>query len=128
MQLLRLGGPAIRARYKGQGGRCLQELARAWVLASEHGWCWDGRGGDADDPLSLPPHGTEVFVGGVPRTATDAQLATLASETGEVHSVTLLKDPQNSMQNRGHVPFLSTYMYLLFRTSYLISTGVIISI
>ncbi|KAK9837452.1 hypothetical protein WJX81_003692 [Elliptochloris bilobata] len=56
---------------------------------------------DPDDPLSLPPHGTEVFVGGVPRTATEAQLAALASETGEVHSVTLLKDPQNASQNRG---------------------------
>lgn len=40
-------------------------------------------------------------MGGVPRTATDAQLAALAAEIGEVHSVTLLKDPQNPSQNRG---------------------------
>jgi len=40
-------------------------------------------------------------VGGVPRTATDAQLAALAAEMGDVHSVTLLKDPQNPSQNRG---------------------------
>ena len=59
------------------------------------------RAADPDDPLSLPPHGTEVFVGGVPRTATEAQLTALAAEMGAVHSVALLKDPQNAAQNRG---------------------------
>lgn len=48
-----------------------------------------------------PPHGTEVFVGGVPRTATEEQLKVWASEVGEVHAVVLLKDPNNSEQNRG---------------------------
>jgi heterogeneous nuclear ribonucleoprotein R len=42
-----------------------------------------------------------VFVGGVPRSATEDQLKAFASEIGEVHGVTLLKDPNNSEQNRG---------------------------
>lgn len=40
-------------------------------------------------------------MGGVPRTATEAQLTALAAELGAVHSATLLKDPQNAAQNRG---------------------------
>ena len=55
----------------------------------------------ADDPMAQPPHGTEVFVGGVPRTATEEQLKALASEIGEVHGITLLREPQNPQQNRG---------------------------
>lgn len=54
-----------------------------------------------DDPMAQPPHGTEVFMGGIPRTATEEQLADFAKEVGEVHSVALLKDPNNGEQNRG---------------------------
>jgi hypothetical protein len=67
--------------------------------------------------MAQPPHGTEVFVGGVPRAATEAQLREFAEALGEVHSVVLLKDPQNAEQNRGCAlstkpPFLTTYMGL----------------
>lgn len=55
----------------------------------------------ADDPMAQPPHGTEVFVGGVPRTATEEQLSVFASEVGEVHGITLLREPQNPEHNRG---------------------------
>ena len=55
----------------------------------------------ADDPMAQPPHGTEVFVGGVPRVATEQQLTAFASEVGEVHGVTLLREPQNPEHNRG---------------------------
>ncbi|KAK9905524.1 hypothetical protein WJX75_001554 [Coccomyxa subellipsoidea] len=55
----------------------------------------------ADDPMSEPPHGTEVFVGGIPRTASEEQLKVFAEAVGEVHAVVLLKDPQNNEQNRG---------------------------
>ncbi|KAK9814368.1 hypothetical protein WJX72_004657 [[Myrmecia] bisecta] len=54
------------------------------------------------DPMSLPPHGCEVFVGGVPREATEAQLKKFAEQTGEVFGCTLLTDPGNSQQNRGY--------------------------
>lgn len=39
---------------------------------------------DEGDPLSLPPHGADVFVGGVPRTATSDQIRDWASKIGEV--------------------------------------------
>ncbi|CAL5220907.1 g3002 [Coccomyxa viridis] len=55
----------------------------------------------ADDPTAQPPHGTEVFVGGVPRTATEEQLSVFAAEVGEVHGITLLREPQNPEHNRG---------------------------
>lgn len=54
-----------------------------------------------DDPLSQPPHGTEVFVGGLARSATADQVREFASEVGDVHSVRLIKDPHNPEQNKG---------------------------
>ena len=56
----------------------------------------------AEDPLSLPPHGTEVFIGGLPRGLTEQQLRDFASEAGDVHSAKLIKDPNNPSQNRGY--------------------------
>lgn len=58
--------------------------------------------GTQEDPLSLPPHGTEVFIGGLPRTITEQQLRDFASEAGDVHSAKLIKDPNNPSQNRGY--------------------------
>jgi hypothetical protein len=79
-----------------------------WMASRTLVLCIEGAGGvfnlrsSLDDPLAQPPHGTEVFVGGVPRAATDEQLkAFAASEIGEVHAVVLLKDPNNAEQNRG---------------------------
>ncbi|CAK0783223.1 hypothetical protein CVIRNUC_006422 [Coccomyxa viridis] len=70
---------------------------------AENGTAANGTGGtlSADDPMAQPPHGTEVFVGGVPRMATEEQLTVFASEVGEVHGVTLLREPQNPEHNRG---------------------------
>ncbi len=56
----------------------------------------------AEDPLSLPPHGTEVFIGGLPRNITEQQLRDFASEAGDVHSAKLIRDPNNPSQNRGY--------------------------
>lgn len=42
----------------------------------------NGNGGE--DPMKLPPHGTEVFVGGLPRHATADQIKEWASQVGEV--------------------------------------------
>lgn len=55
-----------------------------------------------EDPLSLPPHGTEVFVGGLPKTLGEQQLRDFASEAGDVHSAKLIRDPNNPSQNRGY--------------------------
>jgi heterogeneous nuclear ribonucleoprotein R len=60
----------------------------------------EAQGGE--DPLSLPPHGTEVFVGGLPKTLGEQQLRDFASEVGDVHSAKLIRDPNNPSQNRGY--------------------------
>ncbi|KAK9807940.1 hypothetical protein WJX73_004990 [Symbiochloris irregularis] len=57
--------------------------------------------GSVEDPMSLPPHGTEVFFGGIPRAATEAQLIEFASAAGEVFSATLLRDQAMPSQNKG---------------------------
>lgn len=57
---------------------------------------------EEEDPLNLPPHGTEVFVGGIHRSTTDEQLREFASEAGEVYSIKLVRDPSNPAQNRGY--------------------------
>eukprot|EP00884_Botryococcus_braunii_P004126 jgi/Botrbrau1/13714/Bobra.250_2s0011.1 len=54
------------------------------------------------DPLKLPPHGTEVFVGGVPRTATVEQLKAFAAQAGEVFDATLPVNLADKSQNRGY--------------------------
>jgi hypothetical protein len=46
---------------------------------------WDG---DADkDPMKLPPHGTEVFVGGIAPGTTEEDLKEALSSAGEIFSV-----------------------------------------
>ncbi|GAB4820056.1 hypothetical protein N2152v2_007102 [Parachlorella kessleri] len=57
---------------------------------------------DLEDPLSLPPHGTEIFIGGLPRAVTDGELHDFAAQAGEVFSAQLIKDPQNPANNRGY--------------------------
>lgn len=41
---------------------------------------------EVEDPLSLPPHGAEVFMGGVPRAASEEEIREFASEAGEVRA------------------------------------------
>lgn len=55
------------------------------------------------DPLEEPPHGSEVFVGGIPKasTVTDEELLEFAEAGGEVYSCAVLTDP-TSGQNRGY--------------------------
>ncbi|KAI0500755.1 hypothetical protein KFK09_018971 [Dendrobium nobile] len=42
--------------------------------------------------LALPPHGSEVFVGGLPRDVTDEELRDLCESFGEIYEVRLVKD------------------------------------
>jgi hypothetical protein len=37
-----------------------------------------------EDPLLLPPHGTEIFIGGIPRAVTEAEFHDFAAQAGEV--------------------------------------------
>ncbi|KAL0028222.1 hypothetical protein WJX79_002460 [Trebouxia sp. C0005] len=57
---------------------------------------------DEPDFMKEPPHGAEVFVGGVPRGATEEQIKEYASKVGPVHSCSLVKEPGSSGQNRGY--------------------------
>jgi heterogeneous nuclear ribonucleoprotein R len=61
-----------------------------------------GVGNEEEDPLSLPPHGTEIFLGGLPRSCTEDQLREFASKAGDLHSIRLSKDPASSAQNKGY--------------------------
>mmetsp|Transcript_32124 Transcript_32124/g.76363 ORF Transcript_32124/g.76363 Transcript_32124/m.76363 type:complete len:615 (+) Transcript_32124:105-1949(+) len=70
----------------------------------------EGDAGKADtcskkdvDPMSLPPHGTEVFLGGLPRAADEQAVTEFCTRAGELHSLRLVKDPGNStQQNKGY--------------------------
>lgn len=55
------------------------------------------------DPMTLPPHGSEVFMGNVDRNATHDQIREFASGAGEVYSVKMMPDPTNPAQNKGYV-------------------------
>eukprot|EP00854_Cymbomonas_tetramitiformis_P020395 gene20395-24428_t len=56
----------------------------------------------ADDPLKKPPHSSEVFIGGIPRSLTDEELEEICKPLGEVHEIRLLKDSVSAGQNRGY--------------------------
>ncbi len=59
-------------------------------------------GSGANDPMNMPPHGTEVFVSKIPREATDSQMLAFCEKLGhKVHSIRLPKDPGNPGQNKG---------------------------
>lgn len=53
------------------------------------------------DPLSLPPHGTEVFIGSLNRSATEDEVRDFASQAGEVFTVKLMREPSNANASRG---------------------------
>lgn len=50
--------------------------------------------------LALPPHGSEVFVGGLPRDVTDEDLRDLCESFGEIYEVRLVKD-KDKKENKG---------------------------
>ncbi|CAD7698386.1 unnamed protein product [Ostreobium quekettii] len=71
----------------------------------------DGTGPpETDDFLSMPPHGTEVFVGGLAKSTTDAEIQEFCEQCGEVFSLRVPKDPGIPGQNRG-------YAFVTFKTT-----------
>ncbi|KAJ1266944.1 hypothetical protein BS78_07G018700 [Paspalum vaginatum] len=67
----------------------------------------DGDGPDDDDEkrkweelLALPPNGTEVFIGGLPRDVTEEDVRELCEPLGEVYEVRFTKD-KDSKENKG---------------------------
>ncbi|CAA7403468.1 unnamed protein product [Spirodela intermedia] len=51
--------------------------------------------------LALPPHGSEVFIGGIPRNATEEDLRGLCEPFGEIFEVRLMKD-KDKKENKGY--------------------------
>uniref|UniRef100_J3N0Y7 RRM domain-containing protein n=1 Tax=Oryza brachyantha TaxID=4533 RepID=J3N0Y7_ORYBR len=71
----------------------------------------DKAGGDAgpedeeekrkwDELLALPPQGSEVFIGGLPRDTTEEDLRELCESFGEIYEVRLMKDKETK-ENKG---------------------------
>ena len=58
---------------------------------------------EGDDPMKLPPHGTEVFVANLPNNASEEQVRAFVAEAGlEVHSVRIPRPPPGSSSlNKG---------------------------
>eukprot|EP01018_Ginkgo_biloba_P010827 Gb_14828 [translate_table: standard] len=59
-----------------------------------------------DDPLTRPPHGSEVFVGNLPRDATEADLRALCEKCGEIYDVSIKAD-RNKLQNKAGFAFVT---------------------
>ncbi|KAM7260902.1 hypothetical protein ACFE04_026377 [Oxalis oulophora] len=54
-----------------------------------------------DNLLSLPPHGSEVFIGGVPKDASEEDLRDICEPIGEVFEVRIMKD-KDTGENKGY--------------------------
>ncbi|TVU43657.1 hypothetical protein EJB05_10143 [Eragrostis curvula] len=53
-----------------------------------------------DELLALPPHGSEVFIGGLPRNTTEEDLRELCEPLGEIYEVRLSKD-KDTKESKG---------------------------
>ncbi|XXG68074.1 hypothetical protein AAC387_Pa06g1251 [Persea americana] len=51
--------------------------------------------------LSLPPHGSEIFIGGVPRDVTEEDLRGLCEPIGDIAEIRLVKD-KDTGENKGY--------------------------
>ncbi|PKA61155.1 Polyadenylate-binding protein 2 [Apostasia shenzhenica] len=69
-----------------------------------------------DELLALPPHGSEVYVGGIPLDATEEELRKFCEPAGEVTEVRMMK-AKDSTQNKG-------YAFVTFRTKDLAMTAI----
>jgi len=68
----------------------------------------NGKDINADYLLSLPPHGSEVFIGSLPREASEEDLRGLCEPFGEIHEIRLMKD-ERKLENKG-------YAFVIFTT------------
>lgn len=66
--------------------------------------------------LALPPHGSEVYVGGLPPDATETELRSLCETAGEVTEVRMMKS-KDSSENKG-------YAFVTFRTKELAAASI----
>ncbi|KAK7275428.1 hypothetical protein RIF29_16545 [Crotalaria pallida] len=61
-----------------------------------------------DELLALPPHGSEVFIGGLPRDVCEDDLRELCELIGDIHEVRLMKD-RDTGEGKG-------YAFVAFKT------------
>lgn len=66
--------------------------------------------------LALPPHGSELYVGGIPYDASEEDLKTFCESAGEVTEVRLMKE-KDSSENKG-------YAFVTFKTKELASKAI----
>lgn len=66
--------------------------------------------------LALPPHGSEVYVGGIPHDTSEADLKSFCESVGEVTEVRLMKS-KDSSENKG-------YAFVTFRTKELATKAI----
>ncbi|KAH0469613.1 hypothetical protein IEQ34_001171 [Dendrobium chrysotoxum] len=57
--------------------------------------------------LALPPHGSQVVVGGLPRDVTDEELRDLCESFGDIYEVRLVRD-KDKKENKGFAFFVYT--------------------
>ncbi|KAK1263197.1 Polyadenylate-binding protein 5 [Acorus gramineus] len=82
----------------------------------------DGEENDEDDKekraelLALPPHGSEVYVGGIPHDATEEELTRFCESVGAVTEVRVMKG-KDSSENKG-------YAFVTFKTKELASKAI----
>eukprot|EP01025_Chloroclados_australasicus_P025302 TRINITY_DN2528_c0_g1_i5.p1 TRINITY_DN2528_c0_g1~~TRINITY_DN2528_c0_g1_i5.p1 ORF type:complete len:331 (-),score=82.91 TRINITY_DN2528_c0_g1_i5:82-1074(-) len=62
-----------------------------------------------DDPMKMPPHGTEVFMGGIPHDASDEEILDFCKGVGKVFKTHIPRDPKLTEQNKG-------YAFIMFFT------------
>ncbi|XP_074556134.1 heterogeneous nuclear ribonucleoprotein Q-like isoform X2 [Curcuma longa] len=62
-----------------------------------------------EDLLSLPPHGSEIYVGGIPLNASEDELRSFCESAGEVTEVRVMKG-KNPSENKG-------YAFVTFKTA-----------
>ncbi|KAJ6801946.1 heterogeneous nuclear ribonucleoprotein R-like isoform X1 [Iris pallida] len=66
--------------------------------------------------LALPPHGSELYVGGIPYDASEEDLKSFCESAGEVTEVRIMKD-KGSSENKG-------YAFVTFKTKELASKAI----
>lgn len=69
-----------------------------------------------EELLALPPHGSEVYVGGFPHDTTEKDLKRFCESAGEVTEVRMMKD-KDSSENKG-------YSFVTFRTKELAAKAI----
>lgn len=67
----------------------------------DDGFAGGAGGGYGADPLSAPPYGAEIFIGGIPREAGDAALRAFCAQAGEIYQLRMPRDQADPTRHKG---------------------------